>query len=109
GRYYKKALEIKEIIKGEFSNAFKKIDCLIMPTVPSLPWKIGEGLKMKPEEVYAADALTIPANLAGICAISIPIGIIQEGKEMIPVGMQVTCDILQESKMLSIAKKVEVL
>lgn len=107
GRYYKKAFEIKEVIKEEFSNAFKEVDCLFLPTVPSLPWKIGEGLQMKPEEVYAADALTIPANLAGICAISVPAGKIKERKEDIPVGMQVMCDAFQEGKMLSIAEKVE--
>lgn len=103
GKYYKKALEVKEVIKDEFLDAFKKVDCIILPTVPSLPWKIGEGMKMKPEEIYAADALTIPANLAGICAISVPAGEI----ENIPIGMQVLCDAFQEGKMLSIAKKIE--
>jgi aspartyl-tRNA(Asn)/glutamyl-tRNA(Gln) amidotransferase subunit A len=107
GKYYRKALEVREVIKEEFERAFKKVDCLILPTVPFLPWRIGEGLQMKPEEVYAADALTIPANLAGICAISIPAGTIQEGKEEIPVGMQVMCNAFEESKMLSIAKKIE--
>ena len=57
---------------------------------------------MKPEEVYAADALTIPANLAEICAISIPVGKINN----IPVGMQIMCAKGEDSKMLSIAKEV---
>ena len=103
GRYYKKALEIKEIIREEFEGVFKQYDCVILPTVPSLPWKVGEGLKMRPEEVYAFDALTIPANLAGICGISIPAGKI----EGVPIGMQVFCGLGQESKMFSIAKKIE--
>ncbi len=103
GRYYKKALEVKEIIKGEFENAFKNVDCIILPTCPGLPWKIGLGLKMKPEEVYAYDALTIPANLAGICAVSIPAGKING----IPVGMQIFCRKGQDGKMLSIARKIE--
>lgn len=101
GRYYKKALEVKEIIKEEFESAFGKVDCIIVPTCPGLPWKIGETMKL--EEVYAYDALTIPANLAEICAISIPAGRI----EGIPVGMQIMCAKGNESKMLSIASMVE--
>lgn len=103
GKYYKKALEVKELIKEEFENVLKEVDCLILPTVPFLPWEVGEGKKMKPEEIYAADALTIPANLAGICAVSIPSGEI----EGIPVGMQVMCAHGQDAKMLSIAKEIE--
>lgn len=103
GQYYEKALKVKQLIKEEFEKAFEKVDCIILPTVPSLPWKIGEGKKMKTEEVYAYDALTIPANLAGICSISIPSGKI----EKIPVGMQIMCGKGKESTMLSIAKVFE--
>jgi aspartyl-tRNA(Asn)/glutamyl-tRNA(Gln) amidotransferase subunit A len=103
GKYYQKALEVKEKIKEEFESVFKKVDCIMLPTVPSLPWKIGQGLKMKPEEIYAADALTIPANLAEICAISIPAGKI----EGVPVGLQLMCSKNSEGKMLSIAKRIE--
>ncbi len=103
GRYYKKALEVKKIIREEFEEVFKQYDCVILPTVPSLPWKVGEGLKMRPEEVYAFDALTIPANLAGICGISLPAGKI----DGVPIGMQVFCGLGQESKMFSIAKNIE--
>lgn len=106
GAYYEKALQVKEFIKKEFAFAFEDVDCIILPTVPSLPWKMGEGKKMKTEEVYAADALTIPANLAGICAISIPAGFVSEGKESIPVGIQIMCDKGKESKMFSIAKEI---
>ncbi len=101
GAYYRKALEVKEIIKEEFEDVLKEVDCIICPTCPGLPWKIGE--KMKLEEVYAYDALTIPANLAEICAVSMPVGKI----DGIPVGMQIMCGKGQESKMLSIARDVE--
>jgi aspartyl-tRNA(Asn)/glutamyl-tRNA(Gln) amidotransferase subunit A len=107
GRYYQKALAVKELIKEEFEKVFKDYDCVILPTVPGIPWKIGEGDKMSVEEDYAYDALTIPANLAEICAISIPAGIVKEGKENIPIGMQIFCGKGEESKMLSIAKEVE--
>lgn len=103
GRYYDKALKVKGLISSEFEKAFEKVDCIIMPTVPMLPWNIGEGKKMKTEEIYAADALTCPANLAGICAISIPAGEIDGS----PVGMQVLCGKGEDSKMLSIAQAIE--
>ncbi len=103
GAYYRKALEVKEIIKEEFENVFKEVDCVILPTVPGLPWKIGEGKNMKTEEIYAYDALTIPANLAEICAVSVPAGKVQN----IPVGLQVMCGKGEDSKMLSIAKCFE--
>jgi len=66
-----------------------------------LPHKIGE--KISVEDMYGYDALTIPANLAGNCAISIPVGEIQG----IPVGMQIMCDKFQEQKMLQIANAFE--
>ncbi len=103
GEYYRKALDIKELIKEEFENAFGKFDCIVSPTVPSLPWDIGEGDKMKVEEIYAADALTIPANLAEICAISLPAGKV----DGIPVGLQIMCAKGQDSKLLSIAREFE--
>ena len=101
GRYYYQALKAKKLIEKEFAKAFKVVDAIISPTVPCLPWKIGE--KISVEEMYAADALTIPANLAGCCAISIPAG------EMngVPVGMQIMCDKFQEQKLFEIAREVE--
>ncbi len=102
GAYYKKALEVKEIIKEEFERVFRDVDCVVLPTCPGMPWKIGEGAKMKPEEIYAYDALTIPANLAEICAVSVPAGAIDK----IPVGLQVMCSKGNDAKMLSIAKSI---
>jgi len=66
-----------------------------------LPWKIGE--KISVEEYYAADILTVPANLAGICAVSVPCGKIDE----IPVGMQILADKFQEWKLFKAGKEVE--
>ncbi|MDP1695817.1 MAG: Asp-tRNA(Asn)/Glu-tRNA(Gln) amidotransferase subunit GatA [archaeon] len=103
GRYYNKALEVKELIKGEFEKVFKEVDCIILPTCPGLPWEIGK--EMAVEEVYAYDALTIPANLAEICAVSIPAGKIKG----IPVGMQIMCAKGEDGKMLSIANQIEMI
>jgi len=101
GRYYHLALKAKKLIKDEFVKAFKGVDCIISPTVPTLPHKIGE--KISVEEMYNYDVLTIPSNLAGNCAISIPCGKL----EGIPVGMQIICDRFKEQKMLQIARAIE--
>jgi len=101
GQYYQKALAVKELIKKEFERVLEEVDFLIMPTVPILPWKF--GAKISIEQLYAVDALTIPGNLAEICAVSIPVGRIDEK----PVGIQVVCAKGNESRMLSIAKDIE--
>ena len=115
--YYKKALQVKELIKEQFEQAFKEVDCIMLPTVPSLPWNVGDIKNMSVEEVYAYDALTTPANLAEICAIVIPAGTITEAagvggrgsSTQIPTGLQIMCNKNQESLLLSIAKDAEAL
>ena len=101
GLYYRRALKAKQLIKQEFESAFKDVDCIIMPTVPRLPHKLGS--KISVEEMYSYDALTIPANLAEIPALSLPIGKIDN----IPVGMQILCPHLKENVMLSVAREFE--
>lgn len=101
GKYYRKALQAKKIIEQEFADALKRFDCLIMPTVPKLPHKL--GTKISVEDMYNYDTLTVLANLAGVPAISIPAGEIQG----IPVGMQIICAKQQDLKMFEIAKRFE--
>ncbi len=101
GRYYHQALKAKKIIEDEFAKAFKGADCILLPTVARLPHKIGE--KISVEDMYGYDALTIPANLAGNCALSMPVGKIDN----VPVGMQVMCDKFEDEKMLQIARSIE--
>ena len=103
GRYYYLALKAKKLIEEEFSKAFKKFDAIVMPVYPILPWKIGDVKKMSVQDIYSADALTIPANLAGNCAVSIPAGKVDN----VPVGMQIMCDKFQDAKMLQIAGMIE--
>jgi len=101
GLYYRNALKVAKVIKEEFDAVFKKVDAIIAPTVPKLPHKIGS--KITPEEMYYYDALTIPANLAGIAAISIPAGKLKG----IPVGMQIICPAFSEQRMFEIAAEFE--
>ncbi len=97
GRYYNNALKVKKFIEQQFSKNFEDVDCIVCPTLPRLPWRIGE--KISVEDGYSMDLLTIPSNLSGNCAVSIPIGQI----EGIPVGLQIICNKSQEQKMLQIA------
>jgi aspartyl-tRNA(Asn)/glutamyl-tRNA(Gln) amidotransferase subunit A len=101
GRYYHRALKAKQLLIKSFRDTFKKVDCIICPTVPRLPHKIGEDISV--EDMYLYDILTAPVNLAGNCAISLPMSRI----EGIPVGMQIICDDFNEQKLFEIANSVE--
>jgi len=83
--YYLKAQKVRTKIKEDFENAFKTCDCIITPTSPTPAFKIGERLN-DPLSMYLSDIYTIPANLAGIPAISIPCGFSKTG---LPIGLQI--------------------
>ena len=102
GKYYLKAHKVRELIKSELKNLFKKYDLLVSPTVPVLPFKIGEKID-DPLKMYLIDINTVLANLAGIPAISIPIGF----KNGLPIGLQIMADELQEKKLLDAAELIE--
>ncbi len=101
GRYYHLALKARKLIEEEFKKTFKKFDCLVCPTVPRLPHQIGEKISI--EEMFQYDALTSPINLSGDCAISIPMGKVED----IPVGMQIICEKFNEQKLFQIARNFE--
>ncbi|MBT4651426.1 Asp-tRNA(Asn)/Glu-tRNA(Gln) amidotransferase subunit GatA [Candidatus Woesearchaeota archaeon] len=101
GKYYRKALAVKGLIKKDFDDAFKKVDVIVSPVTPSLPPRWDEELSAK--EIYALDAFTIPANLAGICAGVVPLGEL----DGVPVGMQVMCPAFQEKKLFDVMKVFE--
>lgn len=101
GVYYRRALNAKELIRKELRNAFKKVNFILSPAVPKLPHKIGENIDVK--TMYAYDAFTIPANLAGVCA-----GVINAGKiDKIPVGIQVMCDAFREDMLFNVLNAIE--
>ena len=100
GKYYRKALAAKELIAETINKAFDKVDFLILPTTPLLPNKLGERLDPKVE--YAFDAYTIPANLAGICAGVVPVGVI----DGVPVGMQIFAKAFDEERLFTLMESV---
>jgi len=102
GRYYHRALSAKNILKKEFEKAFKKCDVIIMPTVPRIPHKFGEEISL--EDMYNYDTLTVLANIAEIPGISVPCGEIIEGKDAIPIGIQILAPVGTDDFLLDVAK-----
>ena len=100
-QYYKRALKARGIIKKAFDDAFQKCDVIVSAAVPKLPHKIGK--EISPLDMYSYDLLTIPANLSGVCAGSVPVGKVND----IPVGMQVHAPILGEETLLKFMSAVE--
>jgi len=94
GAYYKKSLKVKEIISNEFKRVFTKIDFILSPVTPKLPHKFED--KLTPQEMYAYDAYTIPANLGGICAGVISKDYIKIADEKISIGLQIMADVSKE-------------
>ncbi len=97
--YYKKASQVRSLIKKDFEDAFKLCDLIISPTAPAVSYKIGEKLD-DPLSMYLDDVFTVPANLAGLPCISIPCGFNPGG---IPVGLQLTGNLFEEEKVLRCA------
>ncbi|MBI2022254.1 Asp-tRNA(Asn)/Glu-tRNA(Gln) amidotransferase subunit GatA [Candidatus Daviesbacteria bacterium] len=82
--YYKKAAQVRTLIKKDFDEAFSKVDVLVGPVSPTVAWNIGEKVE-DPLAMYLSDIYTVPANLAGICGLSVPAGF----SENMPVGLQI--------------------
>src|SRR3990167_304120 len=105
--YYGKAQMIRNMLKKEFALAFKNVDLIITPTVPSVAWKLGE--KSNPLSAYLADIFTITANIVGVPAISLPSGnVLIEGKKL-PLGIQFMAPHRSEEFLFEIGKKFEAL
>jgi aspartyl-tRNA(Asn)/glutamyl-tRNA(Gln) amidotransferase subunit A len=103
GKYYAKAQKLRSRIKREFDLLFKKYDILLLPTMPVLPFKIGEKIAQTIEQ-YNLDVYTILANLAGIPAISIPAGLSERG---LPIGVQLIANAFDEQKLIDAAILLE--
>lgn len=101
--YYKKAQQLRRLIKNDFDKAFDDVDVLICPTCPQTAFNIGEKSD-DPLAMYLTDIATITANLAGIPAISIPVNVDKDG---MPVGLQIIAPALEEQKMFNFAHKAE--
>ncbi|MCM1184958.1 MAG: Asp-tRNA(Asn)/Glu-tRNA(Gln) amidotransferase subunit GatA [Lachnoclostridium sp.] len=117
--YYLKALRVRTLLKRAFDRAFAKYDLILGPTAPAAAPKLGESLE-DPVRMYQGDIYTVPANLAGLPAISLPTGILPTGilpegilpekshapdghSKLLPIGIQLMGDCFQEKKLLGAA------
>ena len=101
--YYKKAQQVRTLVKNEFNKAFDKYDVLLTPTAPNVAFEIGTKSN-NPLEMYLADICTVSVNIAGLPAISIPCGV--NGDNM-PIGMQLIGNKFEEEKILNTAYAFE--
>ena len=102
--YYKKAQKIRTLIRKDFDNAFSKVDILLTPTCPTTAFLKGDFAN-DPLSMYLSDLLTVPVNLAGLPAISIPCGFDSKG---LPIGLQLIGNVLEENKILNAANIFEI-
>ncbi len=102
--YYKKAQKVRTLIRKDFDNAFKKVDVLLTPTCPTTAFLKGDFVN-DPLSMYLSDLLTVPVNLAGLPAISIPCGFDTKG---LPIGLQLIGNVLEEGKILNAANIFEI-
>jgi len=96
--YYLKGQKVRTLIRQEFDQAFEKFDALVTPTSPTVPFKLGEKVD-DPVQMYLSDVCTLPINIAGLPAISIPAGF----ADGLPIGMQVIAKPFAEETILKIA------
>ena len=101
--YYKKAQQVRTLVKNEFENSFKKYDVILTPTSPNVAFDIGSKID-NPLEMYLSDVCTVPVNIAGLPAISIPCGVNSEG---MPIGFQLIGNHFEEATILNAAYAYE--
>lgn len=101
--YYKKALEVRTLVKKEFERAFEKYDVILTPTSPIVAFKAGEKSN-NPLEMYLSDICTVSVNIAGLPAISIPCGVDRNG---MPIGMQLIGNRFEEETIINAAYSYE--
>jgi aspartyl-tRNA(Asn)/glutamyl-tRNA(Gln) amidotransferase subunit A len=105
--YYKKAQRVRNLICQDFANSFKKVDAILAPTTPSAAFSINESKTLSesdPVKMYLNDVFTIPVNLAGLPAISVPAGFDKDG---LPLGLQVITKHFDEQTAFDVALALE--
>jgi aspartyl-tRNA(Asn)/glutamyl-tRNA(Gln) amidotransferase subunit A len=100
--YYGKAQKVRTLVRREFETAFARVDLIVAPTTPNVPFRHGE--KEDPVQMYLNDVFTIPADMSGIPAVSVPCGFTADG---LPIGLQVIGKTLDEATVLRAAYAYE--
>ena len=103
--YYRKARAVRDAIRADFARAFESVDAIVTPTSPIPAFKLGE--KSDPLAMYAADIFTVPVNLAGVPALSVPSGTVGRDGKQLPVGFQIIAAHGDEETLFKIGEDVE--
>jgi aspartyl-tRNA(Asn)/glutamyl-tRNA(Gln) amidotransferase subunit A len=101
--YYNKANIVRDLIKEDYKKAFESVDLIATPTAPNVAFKIGEKVN-DPLSMYLEDIFTVPVNLAGVPAISVPSGFKEINGKKLPIGIQFIADNKKESNLFSVGK-----
>ncbi len=101
--YYGKAEAVRGLMRVELAEAFRNVDILVMPTAPTPAFKIGE--KSGPLSMYLGDIYTVPINLTGVPALSVPMGTVERGAHALPVGVQFIGPHAGEGRLFDIGKR----
>jgi aspartyl-tRNA(Asn)/glutamyl-tRNA(Gln) amidotransferase subunit A len=104
--YYKKALQLRTLVKQDFEDAFEDVDVILTPVSPTPAFKVGEKAD-DPVQMYLSDIYTVPINPAGVPAISVPAGFVTRDNKDLPVGIQLIGPMLREQKILDVANVFE--
>lgn len=101
--YYRKAQQVRRMVRDDYLKAFADVDVIAGPTSPIPPFKLGEKTS-DPLAMYLADIYTVPVNLAGVPAISVPVGNDEQG---LPVGLQLIGNLFEEEKLFAVSRWIE--
>lgn len=104
--FYGSAQKVRTLVQRDFANAFAKVDVLVSPTAPTTAYKLGEKLN-DPVAMYLGDIATIPANLAGIPGMSLPVGLASE--DGMPVGLQILAPAREDARLYRVGGALEAL
>jgi aspartyl-tRNA(Asn)/glutamyl-tRNA(Gln) amidotransferase subunit A len=96
--YYGKAQQVRTLVRRDFQQAFERVDVIVAPTTPNVPFKFGE--KEDPVQMYLNDIFAVPVNLAGLPGVSVPAGFTQTG---LPIGLQLIGRAFDEATILRVA------
>ena len=102
--YYKKAQKVRRLVLNDFTEAFKKVDAILTPSTPNSAFGFEEMKSFDAVKIYLNDVFTVPSNLAGLPAISVPAGSDNKG---LPLGLQIITKHFDEQTMFNIAKTIE--
>lgn len=102
--YYGQAQKVRTLIARDFAEAFARVDVVVTPTAPTTAFRLGENLD-DPVAMYLNDIATIPANLAGICGMSVPVGLAAE--DGLPVGLQIMAPAMADDRLYNVGAALE--